>query len=416
MGYIRLLRRRPVRVLWLSMTLSVIGDRLYAIATMWIVWESTHSSPLTGLVAVAESLPYVVLAGAREGVARFMRWRALARVDAARALLALSVPLLWTPDGTGLTVLLGLVLMLGVLGAVFDPNLGALIPQLASCDGVVDLHEVSGLFDLTARIAAVVGQGSVGAVLLLVPEIQLYAIDGLTFAVSAAALTWLGRHAAGVVGRAAAQRPPAAGRRLLRAHRPVAAAVAVSGVAQFAAAVPTVGLPPLIAVRLGQGAAGYGLTLAATAAGALVGNLLTPGLPAGRRWLGTYCAAWVLSGVALAGLGLATTLTAAVALCVAGGLLFPVTAVTLRARLSRFAPAERVALLTAHQSVTRAAGAAGLLLLPYAVDAAPGGSFVGAGLLLSVLAAAGWWLGRRPTGRAVPTADGSGAAEHGLAG
>lgn len=415
MGYIRLLRRRPLRVLWLSMTLSVVGDRLYAIATMWIVYESTHSTSLTGLVAVAESLPYVVLAGAREGVARFMRWRSLAGVDAARALLALSVPLLWTPDGAGLTMLLGLVLALGVLGALFDPNLGALIPQLAACEGGVDLHEVSGLFDLTARIAAVAGQGSVGVVLLLVPEIQLYAIDGLTFAVSAAALAWLGRYAALTTERTVPSRAPVA-RRVLRVHRPLTAAVVVSAAAQFAAAVPTVGLPPLIAVRLGQGAAGYGLTLAATAAGALVGNLLTPGLRAGRRWLGTYCAAWVLSGVALAGLGLATTLTMAVALCVAGGLLFPVTAVTLRARLSRFAPAERVALLRAHQSVTRAAGAAGLLLLPYAVDAAPGGSFVGAGLLLAGFAAVGWWFGRRPAGRAVPAGDGSGAAEHGLAG
>lgn len=388
MGYIRLLRHRPLRVLWLSMTLSVLGDRLYALATMWVVYQATGSASLMGLVAVAESVPYVVLGGAGSVIARFARWRRLARVDAARAAIAVAVPLLWSPDLTGFVTLLALVLLLGTLGAVFDPNLGALLPRLA---GEADVQRLSGLFDLTARIAAVVGQGSVGALLLLVPEIQLFAIDGLTFAVSAAALGWLGRRCP--VARPA--EPPASprSRPLSREHRKAVAAIAVHAVAQFVGTVSTVGLPPLLATRLGQGAAGYGLTLAATAAGALLGNLLTVGLSANWPWLGVYCAAWAASGLFLAGLGVAASLTAVVALCAVGGLLFPVTAVTLRAHLSRFDPAVRLHLLTVEQTAVRTAGLAGMLLLPVAVEAAPAMAFVGAGVLLSAGALAGWWAG-----------------------
>ncbi|MFF4157102.1 MFS transporter [Streptomyces sp. NPDC001678] len=478
MKHIRLLRCRSVRVLWLSMTLSVLGDRLYGLAAMWVVYEATGSSSRTGLVAAVESLPYIALGGAGSVMARFSRWRSLAWVDAGRAAVALAVPLFWSPDTTGFLITLALVLLLGTLSALFDPNFGALVPQLVS---VEELPLVSGLFDLTSRIAGVVGQGSVGVLLLLVSEIELFAVDGCTFVVSALALGWLGHRTAtdgppaagpargpgggrtGAGAGAAADDgaddgadatagdracgrtgpvggdppdeacgrtgpvggdPPTAGRRpasvrarsLLRRHPRIAIAVAVHGVALFTAAVSTVGLPPLLVSRFGQGATGYGLALAATAAGGLAGNLLTgqlagqfagrptdagPSAPA-ESWIATYCLAWALSGFALAGLGVADSMTAVVALCVVSGLLFPVCAVTLRAHLIRFAPAERLRLLTIDQTVTRSAGMAGLLLLPPVVDAAPAGAFAGAGALLSAAALTGWWLGGRTTDDRAP--------------
>ncbi|GGP78558.1 MFS transporter [Streptomyces abikoensis] len=407
MKHIRLLRCRSVRVLWLSMTLSVLGDRLYGLAAMWVVYEATGSSSRTGLVAAVESLPYIALGGAGYLMARFSRWRSLAWLDAGRAAVALAVPLFWSPDTTGFLITLTLVLLLGTLSAVFDPNFGALVPQLVP---VEELPLVSGLFDLTSRIAGVLGQGSVGVLLLLVSEIELFAVDGCTFVVSALALGWLGRRTASPVDgepptgpvRATAGVPA---RPLLRRHPRIAIAVAVHGVALFTAAVSTVGLPPMLVSRFGQGATGYGLALAATAAGGLAGNLLTGQLadrPAatgssapGRSWISTYCLAWVLSGCALAGLGVADSMAVVIALCVLSGLLFPVCAVTLRAHLTRFAPAERLRLLTVDQTVTRSAGMAGLLLLPPVVDAAPAGAFVGAGVLLSAAGLAGWWLGGR---------------------
>ncbi|MCA6095553.1 MFS transporter [Streptomyces sp. SCA3-4] len=471
MRHIRLLRSRPVRVLWLSMTLSVLGDRLYGLAAMWVVYAATGSSSLMGLVAAVESLPYIVLGGSATVMARFSRWRRLAWIDAGRAAAAAGVPLLWSPDLPGFVAMLVLVLLLGALSAVFEPNLGALIPQLVEPDEVA---QVSCLFDLTARVAAVIGQGCVGVLLQLVSEIQLFAIDGFTFVVSALALGWLGRRTTLGKGTPAAGRPrspraadprhggaqpdgvqgdarpggarprdaqggarsgdarpggaqggPRPGRDqegaggrargargpddwaatdglqvvrariVLRAHRRVGVAIAVHGVALFAAAVSTVGLPPLLVSRFGQGAAGYGLALAATAAGGLAGNLLTGHLPHRWPWLTTYCAAWTGAGLSLAGLGVADSMAAVIGLCVLSGLLFPVCAVTLRTHLSRFGPAARLRLLTVDQTAVRAAGTVGMLLLPFAVDAAPAEAFVGAGALLSALALLGWWVGRR---------------------
>ncbi|RLU82057.1 hypothetical protein CTZ27_31395 [Streptomyces griseocarneus] len=402
MGYMRLLRRRSVLCLWLSMALSTFGDRLYGLAVMWVVYASTHSASLMGLVAVVESLPYIALGGAGRFMDRFSSWRRLAWVDAARTLVAGAVPFVWSPDLGGFSLLLALVLVLGVLGAVFDPNLGALVPELVEPD---EVQHVSGLFDLTTRIAAVAGPGSVGALLLVFSEVQLFAVDGATFAVSAAVLSWLGRRALMAAvpegARQAGAREPVRVRPVLREHPRVGVAVLVHAAGLFVAAVSAVGLPALLAHRMGQGAAGYGFALAATASGALTGNLLIGNLPEKWPWLGTYCGAWAAAGVTLAALGMATTLPAVLALSLVSGLLIPVSAITLRTHLSRFPGPVRLRLLTVDQTAIRTAGTAGMLLLPFAVDAAPAKTFVGAGVLLSSIALAGWGAGRRLTDRPI---------------
>jgi len=85
---------------------------------------------------------------------------------------------------------------------------------------------------------------------------------------------------------------PVAAGPVLRAQPDVAVGIGLHGVGLFVAAVCAIGLPVLLAVRLGQGAAGYGLALAAIGAGALAGNFLVGSLRAGQ-WLSLYCAAWV---------------------------------------------------------------------------------------------------------------------------
>lgn len=86
MGYLGLLRRRPVLVLWLSSALSVLGDRLYGLAVMWVVYEATGSASLMGLVAVVESVPYILVGTFGRGLmARFSSFGRLAWVDAGRA-------------------------------------------------------------------------------------------------------------------------------------------------------------------------------------------------------------------------------------------------------------------------------------------------------------------------------------------
>lgn len=399
MAYLRLLRHRPVLVLWLSTALSGFGDRLYGLAVMWVVYETTGSSVWMGIAAVVESIPYIVLGTTgRRLVARCASFGRLGWLDAGRAAAGCAVPLLWVPGDRGLVVLLMLVFLLGTLGALFDPNLNSLVPSLVKPG---EVHSVTALLDLTLRITAIAGPGCVGLILLAVTEIQLFALDGLTFVVSALAMWLLSSYArrtaaaVAVTGGTKADVVPApAALPVLRREPEVGMAIGLHGIGFFVAAVSTVGLPPLLAVQLDQGASGYGLVLAATGVGALVGNLAI-GSFRPRQWLRVYCSAWVVTGLAMVGYGAARSLPVVVAVAVASGLIAPTAAVTLRARLSRFAPAERLRLLTVDQTVIRSAGTVGFLTLPMVVDATPVGAFTGAGLLLLVAAIGTAFVGRQ---------------------
>jgi MFS family permease len=411
-GYLGLLRQRRVLVLWSSGALSVLGDRLYGLAVMWVVYEATGSASLMGLVAVVESLPYILIGSfGRNLIGRFASFGRLAGIDAGRAVTACAIPLLWTPGRGGLVTLFVLITVLGTLGVLFDPNLGALVPDLVEPGQV---RQVTALLDLTTRLAAIAGPGLVGLILLVVSDVQLFALDGFTFLISAVALWWLRVHTGRtVVAPEATTRTepsapvatgPVAARPMLRAQPDVAVGIGLHGVGLFVAAVSAVGLPALLATRLGQGAGGYGLALAAIGTGALVGNLLIGTLRVGQ-WLTLYCAAWAVDGVALIGISAAPSLPAVLALGFLSGLATPAAAVTLRTRLSRFSQPERVRLFTVDQTVIRSAGTAGMLTLPFVVDAAPAGAFAGAGVFLIVAAVVAAVAGRRAaaaTARALP--------------
>ncbi|MEV8479192.1 MFS transporter [Streptomyces sp. NPDC051173] len=406
MEYLRLLRKPTVLVLWLARGLSVIGERLYAVAVMWSVYASTGSASLMGLVAVLESAPYVVLGTlGRHLVARFSSCRALAWLDGARAAVTAALPFLWSPDTRGTCVLFAVVLLLGVLGALFDPNLEALVPGLAEEERV---HQVTGLFDLTARIALITGRASAGLLLLVFSRIELFVCDGAAFAVSAVALGLLARHGTVMAGRPSAARPSARARPLLRAHPRVGLAIGVYGLLPLCSAATTVGMPVLLATRYGAGAGVYGLLTAAVGVGALIGNPLA-GHWRPTGWFAVCCGAWAVDGVATACIGLVGRVSALGLLSALTGLVAPVAAVSLRARLGRFPPTERVRLMAVEHTATRLGGMAGIALLPLVIRVSPRGSFLMAGATVAVLAAGVHALSTR-----LPrTAPAPGAAEGG---
>lgn len=401
MGYLRLLRTPRVAALWLAQTLSVLGDRLFALAVMWIAWERSGAVAM-GLVAVAESLPYVLLGMfGRSLISRAASFRTLAALDGVRAVLVAALPWTWDLAGTG--GMLTIVTLLGVAGALFDPGLATRVPDLVAPDQV---QAVMGLMDLTRRIARIAGPASAGALLAVLPEPGLFALDGVTFLVSAVALVMLAasspvraRFAATDRERGPAARPASA-RELLRTHPRTTCAIAMHGAGLCAQQV-TIGLPILLATQFHAGMGAYGLVLAATGVGALAGNMVAGNL---RRvsdgFPGVYCAAWLAAGVVLAATGLATSLPALVALSVAGGLVSPFASVGLATHLAQYPDQIRLRLITVDHTVIRASGLAAMAVIPALIEDAPAGGFVAGGLFTVVAAALAWTASTLVTVRA----------------
>lgn len=402
LGYVRLLRQRRVVLLWGAQSLSVFGDRLYAMAIMWIVWQESGAAAM-GLVAIAESVSYIVLGTVgRRIVARFASLRRLAAVDIGRAVLVAALPLAW--QAFGIPGMLACAVLLGVTGALFDPNLGALVPELVD---ERDVQAVVGLMDLTGRIARIAGPGAAGLLLAVVPQQSLFWFDGLTFVASAVALIVLASRtvlpALDREGPAGAKDRPQA-RALLKARPDTAVAIGVHGAGIFAHVV-ALALPAFLAVRLDAGAAAYGAVLAATGAGALLANGFAGNLRLPANSTAFYCGTWAVSGAVLASIALADSVAALLALSALLGVVNPFLQVTLNTHLSSFPRPARLRLMSVDLTVIRTAGTASMLVIPGLAAKDPVMAFPVSGFALVLVAGAGGALALRWSEARTPPAE-----------
>ena len=385
-----ILRRPPILVLWSAQTLSVLGDRFFALAIMWLALE--RSGPVTmGLVAIAESLPYIALGAVGRRLAeQFTSFRVLAGVDLVRGGLTVALPWLWATGGT--PSMLAAVLALGVAGAVFDPNLGALVPDLVGAD---EVPAMTAAMDLTGRIARVAGPALAGIVLLAAPTQALFLADAATFAVSAVALFALARTPSRAPGASSDtevgdESVPAQARELLRQHPALRAALAVHGLGLFVSAIPAIGMPVLLAHHLHDDASAYGLVLAVSGVGALIGNLAASQARLTEKFPSRFCLAWAVTGILLAATGAASTLLWVAVFSALSGVVSPFVSIAMTARLSAFEQPERLRLMQVNFGVMRSCGTAGMAVIPAVIADIPAAGFIGGGTLLAVASAAAW--------------------------
>ncbi|MFC4048283.1 MFS transporter [Actinomadura syzygii] len=396
MGYLRLLRGRRILLLWVAQTVSVLGDRMYALAVMWLVWETTGSAAWMGLVAVTESVPYVLLGlfGGRL-LARCGGLGSLAAVDAARMVAVAVLPVVWATRGPSLPLLLIVAAALGVAGALFDPTMGALVPDMVPADQV---QQVTGLMDLMGRIARIAGPAAAGVLLTVVTEVQLYLIDAATFAVSAIALAVLavlavlarGTSSPGQkvsVPQGPRRRPRA--RTLVRARPVTGCMIGLHGGGQLLLGVMLV-LPALLAARGGAGAQTYAAAVTATGVGAVAANTVAGHWRRSVVFPSAYCLAWGAYGLVLVATGAAAATWQIVALSAVAGAVGPFAAVGLRTHLGGFERDERAAWMTLDQTALRAAGTVGTLLLPVLAARHPAAGFAACGVGMIVVAVSAW--------------------------
>jgi transmembrane secretion effector len=406
MRYLGLLRRPPVLVLWSSQALSVLGDRFFALAVMWLALQKSGAVAM-GLVAIAESVPYIMMGAVGHRIlARFTSLSGLALVDAVRALLIAVLPWAWAVGGT--PVMLSLVVALGIAGSIADPNLAAIVPDLVAPGEVTG---IISLMDLTERIARVAGPGLAGIVLLAAPTDTLFVIDAATFAVSGIALAALTRAVASSAAPSPITSVDAPGEKVsarvaLRANPELRTVLAVNGFGFLLNAVPALGMPLLLVHHMHAGAGAYGAVLTASGVGALLGNAVA----ARRRQTGAFvtrfCLAWAVSGLLLAATGMASSLGWILAFSAGSGVIAPIISVALRARLSLFPKPERLRLMSINFTVIRGCGTVGMAVIPAIIADAPEQGFIVGGCALAVVATMAALLGRRsapptigPTGR-----------------
>ena len=391
--YRALLGNGPLVRLLAGEFVSAIGDWLYLVALLILVYERPDASPvLLGVVGAARVLPYVFLSVPAGIVAdRYDRRLVLLGTDLARGTIMLLMAALVAVDGPLLPIV-GLAILATCFSAFFGPAIGAYLPRLVRDE--TELGPANSAWASLDSLAFAIGPAIGGAIILATGGLTLaFLLNAASFAVVAFVL-WRLPSSGSHVRQDAAARAPATAEEpaptpVAPAETPPSVMRPLAGLALMSAVGGFVfgGLGVLTVVIatdiLHQGAAGTGALNAAIGLGGLVGALAAGVLVLRRRLAVPLVAGGLAMVVGIAALGLTSSLAlAAVALAAAclGSSIVEIVSLTL---LQRLVPdAARGRAIGVIETVSIGAYAAGSLILPIA--AAP----VGLPLLLGGCAAA----------------------------
>jgi DHA3 family macrolide efflux protein-like MFS transporter len=183
------LRHRTLAQLWVAQMLSSIGDEVNRVAAVWLaagLWGNDSGY----LMSVHAACAFLFSIAAGRFVDRWDRRTTMVVADVVRAAAVAIVPVgAWL--GWPLEVLLPVsVGVCGGFSMFFDPALKAVIPGLTPAPEL--RNATNALMESTSRFARCFGPALIVAVSALIPMMQFFTLDALTYVLSALLIGTLG--------------------------------------------------------------------------------------------------------------------------------------------------------------------------------------------------------------------------------
>lgn len=254
-------------VLWLSETISLIGDRILLVALIALVYQQTQSAASVGLLSMLKALPALLL-GTLAGVFvdRWSRKWTMVTSNLLQGLLVLLIPLT-----NSLPLIFGVYLGMAIINQFFFPARAATIPDLVPREMLLSANS---LFAIGMVIALVVGPAVGGWITDRYGLDIAFYVDAVTFLVPTIAVGCL---ALPQTKRDLASQALAGewrdGFRLVRGSPDIQAALLLMGVAMMQIASLAVLGIVILDRQYGIGAAGLGALMSSVGLGMLVGAI-----------------------------------------------------------------------------------------------------------------------------------------------
>jgi MFS family permease len=276
---LRVLRHRDFRYLWFAQSASVIGDCLVIVALALFVIELTGSATDLGFVLAAASLPlvaFLLLGGVWAD--RLPRHRVMIVTDLVRFALHALLAVLIFSGSVRIWQLIVIEALFGTAEAFFRPAANGLLPQTVP---EAEIQQANGLSTLSNNIGEFAGPALATALVLGFGAGWAFALDAVTFLLSAALLTRV-RPRRRAVASAVAESPARVtvwtemrdGFHEVRSRGWVWATLAAFCAALFTGLAPWFVLGPVVAREQYGGVGVYGLVSAVLGIGTIAGSLL----------------------------------------------------------------------------------------------------------------------------------------------
>ncbi len=322
---------RDFRLLWIGEAVSSVGDQFALIALPWLALVLTGSPLALGGVLAVMAVPraLLMLIGG-VSVDRFSPRRVMLASNAVRLVAVAVLGVVVLTGGVQLWMLYAFALVFGVADAFFFPAQTSIVPELVEPEL---LQRAFGIVQGTAQGTVLVGPALAGVVIAAFGGSASAAtvagigvallVDAGTFLVSLVSL-WLIRPRAHVAQAAGSiVESIREGVRFVWESRSMRAMIILSLSANLLIVGPIeVGLPFIAYTRLPEGAAAFGIMIAAFGGGSLVGLAFGAMLPTPRpSRLGTIIVLpMAIAGFTLAGLAAAHSTPVAALLTAAAGI------------------------------------------------------------------------------------------------
>ncbi|HEV3289302.1 MAG TPA: MFS transporter [Streptosporangiaceae bacterium] len=322
--------------LWWANTISSTGDGAFVAALPLLAVTITRDPRLVAVVTAATFLPWLLLSlPAGAVVDRYDRAALMWRAQAVQAAVVAVVAILIVAHRADIEVLAVGGLLLGSAEVIFSNAAQSVLPALVPPDL---LPKANG----SQQVSLTVGESflgpPVGSLLFAAAAALPFGLDAVSFAGSAALLAGLPRTNG---TREDTKRPTiraqiAEGLRWLAGHRLLRLVAVLLGIYNFANQMGQAILVLLATQVLHVSTRGYGLLLAASAVGSVVGGLANPVLTRRLGLLPSLILPAVAIAAAFVGLGLAPDPAVAAALLAVQGFsvtMWNVVTVSLRQRI-----------------------------------------------------------------------------------
>lgn len=392
-AYRRVLGNRALARLLFGEFVSSVGDWLYLVALLVVIYAENQDAFALGIVGAARVLPYVLLSVPAGIVAdRFDRRLVLITTDVARGLIMVVIAAAVFLDAP-VIVIVGLAILATCFSAFFSPAIGAYLPSLVRDES--ELGPANSAWASLDNLAFFIGP-AFAAVLLGVGSLELaFVLNALTFGVVAIVLWRLPSRVRGPAedmerdGETIQEGGPAPSLSLRAALRPILRPLLGLGVMNVVGGFVFGGLGVMTVILavdvFAAGEAGTGLLNSAVGVGGVVGALAAGALVLRRRLGPPLLVGALIIGASLALLGYVDAFglaLVAMAVAAAGSLLVEIVSTTL---FQRIVPDEvRGRTLGAMETVSVLAYSAGSFVLPVLAATSAGAVLLWSGVGMAV--------------------------------
>lgn len=293
--------RRPLYGWLTAEAVSLTGTRVSMIALPFLVLTTTGSATRTGLVALFEALPMVLLKVLGGPVIdRLGPRRVSIGCDAGSLVVVGSIPALHEAGVLSFPVLLGLVALAGALRGPGDAAKQALVPVIVE-HARVPMERVTGLAGTVERASSMLGAALAGGLVAWLGATDALVVDAASFGVSALVLLWSTRSLRGPAA-VPEESEGGYGHRLrvgwdfLRGDRVLLGITVMVALTNLLDAAYVTVLIPVWAVDAGRGAGAIGLVFAVFSGFSAVGSGCAATWAAGLSRYRTYLVAFLVCG------------------------------------------------------------------------------------------------------------------------